>query len=105
MCHCKLNTEGQMSNKKASFPIESTDLEGIGTVSSGKLISHAIFGDGEIKEIAKWETGEITINVVFENYGSKWLVPEYAKLKEQQPTQTSKHKVSIFKKLFGRNDT
>jgi hypothetical protein len=94
-----------MSNKKASFPIESTELEGIGTVSSGKLVSHAIFGNGEIKEIAKWETGEITVNVVFDKCGSKWLVPEFAKLKEQQPTQTSKHKVSILKRLFGRNDT
>ena len=94
-----------MSSKKKSQPIESTDIEGLGTVSAGSLVSHAVFGDGEILALAQWESGEITVNVNFEKYGSKWLDTKYANLSEQQPSPEPTPKADIFQRLFGRKET
>lgn len=100
-----------MSSKQSAVEIEETEVDGLGKVRVGKLVKHPKFGNGTIANIAKRETGEVTINVVFKNVGSKWLVPEYARLSE--PAQNTeqlldKHlsnekdngHVSFFARLF-----
>ena len=94
-----------MSNKKKSQPIEFTDIQGLGAVSAGSLVSHSVFGDGEVLALAQWESGEITVNVNFEKYGSKWLDTKYTDLSEQQPSPEPTPKANIFQRLFGRKET
>ncbi|WP_218398505.1 hypothetical protein [Alteromonas lipotrueae] len=85
---------------KRSKPIQETEVEGIGVVRAGKLVSHPMFGEGEIIGIAEWESGEITINIEFTNYGSKWLVPEFAKLSEVPEKSKEPSKKGFLKWLF-----
>jgi hypothetical protein len=87
-----------MSIKKQAHPIEETEIPIVGIVRAGKSLEHPIFGVGEIIEIAKWESGEITIGINFKRYGLKWLVPEYANLKELKPAAK---KLGILFRFFG----
>ena len=45
------------------------------------------------------------LNVVFDKVGSKWLVPEHAKLTEQKAQEPPKAKGNFFSRLFKRSDT
>ena len=94
-----------MAIKKRSVPIDETEIEGLGIITKGKLVSHPIFGNGKVEGLAQWESGDITINVVFDKIGSKWLVPEFAKLTEQAPQEPLKAKGSFFSRLFKRSGT
>jgi hypothetical protein len=88
-----------MGTKKQSHPIDETEIPEVGLVKAGRVLEHPMFGLGEIKEIAQWESGEITVGIEFKNHGLKWLVPEFAKLSE--PKQSPK-KPGIISKLFGK---
>ena len=90
-----------MSIKKQSHPINETELPEVGLDKIGRILEHPMFGLGEIKEIAQWESGDITIGIEFKNHGLKWLVPEFAKLTE--PKQSSK-KSGILSRLYGKNE-
>jgi hypothetical protein len=69
-----------MSSKKQSQPIDELEIERLGTVRAGRRVSHPVFAYGEVRENARWDGGDCTIRVEFESCGSKWLVPEFAKL-------------------------
>ena len=74
-----------MSAKKQSKLIEQTEIENLGTVKVGRRVSHPVFGNGVVLKIAEWEDGEITLNVIFDKAGSKWLVPQLSGLLEHKP--------------------
>ncbi len=84
-----------MGIKKQSHPIDKTEIPDVGIVKAGKLLEHPMFGIGEVKEIAQWESGEVTVGIEFKSHGLKWLVPEFAKLSE--PKQSD-----IISKLFNK---
>ena len=88
-----------MGVKKQSHPIDETEIPEVGLVKAGKILEHPMFGLGVVKEIAQWESGDITIGIEFNNHGLKWLVPEFAKLTE--PKQASQ-KTGILSRLFGK---
>lgn len=69
-----------MSAKKRSYPIDEAAIPEVGVVRAGRVLQHPIFGLGEIKQIAQWESGDITIAIDFIHHGLKWLVPEVAML-------------------------
>jgi len=73
-----------VTSSKKSKIISETDIPNIGIVQAGKLVNHPVFGNGKINEIAKFESGEITINIQFDTGEPKWLVPEFANLQEQK---------------------
>ncbi|TDF35464.1 hypothetical protein EYS14_18775 [Alteromonadaceae bacterium M269] len=88
-----------MSAKKQSKLIEQTEIENLGTVKVGRQVSHPVFGNGIVLKIAEWEDGEITLNVIFDKAGSKWLVPELAGLLDQKPINFLKPLKSLLTKL------
>ena len=88
-----------MGNKKQSHPIDEIEVPNVGIVKSGMDLEHPMFGLGKVKEVAEWESGEITIGIEFNNHGLKWLVPEFANLTEPKKTL---RKAGIFNKLFGK---
>lgn len=71
-----------MGTKKEPSPLESIEMDGIGTVVRGLKVKHATFGRGVVEDIFAWDSGETLIRVMFKKAGSKALVPEYAKLKK-----------------------
>lgn len=71
-----------MNKKKQSRPISEVELPAIGVVSKGKLLEHPMYGLGQLIDIAKWDGGDVTINIEFEKYGAKWLASEHANLSE-----------------------
>jgi len=87
-----------MGIKKKSHQIIETEIPVVGLVKAGKILEHPMFGVGEVVEIAQWESGDITICLNFEDHGSKWLAPEYAKLSE--PKDAAK-KTGLLSKIFG----
>ena len=90
-----------MGMKKQAHSIGETDVPLVGTVRVGRTLEHPVFGVGEVVDIARWESGEITICLEFPKHGSKWLVPEFARLSEpQSPVK----KTGLLSKLFGSSN-
>lgn len=89
-----------MGIKKRAHPIEETDVPHVGMVRVGRTLEHPVFGLGEVVDIARWESGDITICLDFPKHGSKWLVPEFARLAEPQPPAKKR---GLLSKLFDRN--
>jgi hypothetical protein len=73
-----------MPTRKQFMAMKEMDIEGFGTVTPGLRVRHPVFGVGEVKMLAAWADGSRTIQVEFANQGTKWLVPEYAKLTRAQ---------------------
>lgn len=72
-----------MTKKKEPPPVYEMEIEGLGVVKTGDKLKHPVFGKGVAEEMYIWESGERVIRVLFNDYGSKALVPEYAKLKRR----------------------
>ncbi|EMQ2878679.1 TPA: hypothetical protein RI762_001429 [Vibrio cholerae] len=90
-----------MTAKKQSKSISEVTLDNLGTVKRGKVLEHPVFGIGTVIDIAEWASGDITINIDFKENGTKWLVPEFAKLSE--PTESGpSRKVRFFNKVLGK---
>ena len=49
-----------MGIKKRAHPIEETDVPHVGMVRVGRTLEHPVFGLGEVVDIARWESGDIT---------------------------------------------
>ncbi|MFT5719182.1 MAG: hypothetical protein ACI9T7_003394 [Oleiphilaceae bacterium] len=71
---------GVVAKSKEAKSIEQLEVKGLGVATIGMLVKHKIFGNGKIIDIAEFPDGTHTINVNFDNHGTKWLVPEYANL-------------------------
>jgi hypothetical protein len=69
-----------MAAKKESKPVPEMEIEGLGLVKPGMKVKQQILGRGVVEELALWADGTRTIRVRFRS-GSKWLAPEFAKLK------------------------
>jgi hypothetical protein len=93
-----------MAKKMDAKEIESIDVEGLGLVQKGMKVEHPMFGLGVVESIFEFiKSGENTIRINFEKYGSKALVPEYAKLTLPKVTMPPQKKAkSFFSKLFKR---
>ena len=72
--------ESLLEKRNGSKSIDELQIQGLGLATIGMRVSHALFGNGVIIDIAEFPDGSHTINVEFEDIGSKWLVPKYAKL-------------------------
>jgi hypothetical protein len=96
--------EFSMAKKMDAKEIESIDVEGLGLVQKGMKVEHPMFGLGVVESIFEFiKSGENTIRINFEKYGSKALVPEYAKLTLPKVTMPPQKKAkSFFSKLFKR---
>jgi len=55
-------------------------LEGFGKLVVGDTVQHQKFGVGTVVEIQIGE-GSTLVNIQFSDYGSKWLIAEFAGLK------------------------
>ncbi|MFT6085253.1 MAG: hypothetical protein ACJA11_000478 [Glaciecola sp.] len=86
-----------MAKKMDAKEIESIDVEGLGLVQKGMKVEHPMFGLGVVESIFEFiKSGENTIRINFEKYGSKALVPEYAKLTLPKVTMPPQKKQSPF---------
>ncbi|MCU7810286.1 MAG: hypothetical protein KZQ77_03490 [Candidatus Thiodiazotropha sp. (ex Notomyrtea botanica)] len=75
--------------------LKSLEINGIGKVAPGMMLEHPYFGLGEVEEIFVFvSSGENSIRINFNKYGSKALVPEYANL------SLPKTKISGVSRLF-----
>jgi len=72
-----------MPSKRDAMRVEEMDVEGLGTLRTGDKVKHPMFGKGVVEEGYVFSSGERTIRVLFDDHGSKALVPEYAKLKRR----------------------
>ena len=72
-----------MPSKRDAMRVEEMDVEGLGTLRTGDKVKHPRFGKGVVEEGYVFSSGERTIRVLFDDHGSKALVPEYAKLKRR----------------------
>ena len=73
-----------MPGKKDAKEVNEMDVQGLGTLRTGDKVKHPVFGKGVVEEGYVWESGERIIRVMFQKYGSKPLVPEYAKLERRR---------------------
>ncbi len=70
-----------MTHKLDAKEINSLEIDGVGEVKTGMILEHPMFGIGEVEAIFEFaKSGENSIRLKFEKYGSKALSPEYAKL-------------------------
>lgn len=92
-----------MSVKKQSKSIAELEINGLGIVRSGKLVQHEIFGVGQVADIVLWENGDHTANIIFHDHGSKWLSPEYEKLREPKVNISKPNVFSELASLFSKD--
>ncbi|GAB2529471.1 hypothetical protein [Microbulbifer agarilyticus] len=88
-----------MDKREKSKAIPETEIPRVGMVQPGKSLEHPLFGVGTVLEIAQWDSGDITINVDFQEHGSKWLVPALANLAEPS---TKGGQGGFLSRLFGK---
>jgi hypothetical protein len=69
-----------MAAKRESTLVSEMEIEGLGLVRPGMKVKQKVLGRGVVEELALWSDGTRTIRVKFRS-GSKWLAPEFAKLK------------------------
>lgn len=72
-----------MAAKKQAKLVPEMEIDGLGLLVPGTGVEHPTFGEGTVTGLALWESGHRTIGVEFPNYGVRWLVPEYARLRRR----------------------
>lgn len=87
--------------KKIPKTVDCLEIESIGLVTPGLKVSHPMFGLGVVEELFEFDTGEKTIRVNFEKFGSKALVPEFGRLTLAPEEPMNKEDASILSKLKG----
>ena len=88
-----------MGQKRPAKAIPNLEVLGIGNVVPGLRVEHPKFGTGKVEELYELEDGSNTIRVNFDTFGSKALVPEYAKLTIESRTKTDTVLNSVFSRL------
>ena len=88
-----------MGQRKPAKVIPNLEVDGIGNVVPGLRVEHPKFGSGEVEELYELEDGSNTIRVDFDTFGSKALVPEYAKLSRESRAKAKSASGSVLSKI------
>lgn len=84
-----------MSKKGDSTELDVLEVAGVGLVRPGMELEHPKFGVGVVEAIYEFvKSKEVIIRIDFKKYGSKALVPEFAKLSLPTPRR------GLLSKLF-----